>query len=285
MNMRIVHTVDEVREQVSVARQSGHRIGFVPTMGALHAGHGSLIEKAVSECGFVVVSIFVNPTQFGPTEDLDKYPRTLDTDAAYCEELGADLIFAPSAEEMYPQEQLGWVDVETLTDGLCGASREGHFRGVTTVCAKLFNIVGPDVAYFGQKDAQQATVIKRMAADLNMPLDICVCPIVRESDGLAMSSRNRYLTDDERKRALCLSQALNHCKEQIAAGERDVSVLVGEMTQILEQQQAKVDYVSIVDTETLESIRQIEQNALILIAAYIGKTRLIDNLLIDLNTV
>ncbi len=279
--MNIVHTIQEVRQCVSQAKKAGQRIGFVPTMGALHAGHGSLVERAVDECDFVVVSIFVNPTQFGPSEDLDKYPRTLDADAAYCEKLGADLIFAPSAEEMYPQQQLGWVDVETLTDVLCGESRPGHFRGVTTVCAKLFNIVGPDVAYFGQKDAQQAMVIQRMAADLNMPLEVCVCPIVREPDGLAMSSRNRYLSDDERKRALSLSQALNRCKEQIAAGQRDVSVLIAEMTAILERNQAKIDYVSIVDADTLASIECIERQTLVLIAAYIGQTRLIDNLLIE----
>lgn len=281
--MQSVHTISEVRRYVSDARKAGKRIGFVPTMGALHAGHGSLIERSVDECDYTVVSIFVNPTQFGPSEDLDKYPRTLDADAAYCEKLGADLVFAPSAAEMYPHEQLGWVDVEKLTEGLCGANRPGHFRGVTTVCAKLFNIVGADVAYFGQKDAQQAAVIKRMVADLNMPLKICVCPIVREPDGLAMSSRNRYLSDDERKRALCLSKALSCCKEQIVAGQIDVEMLEAIMMGILARDKAKIDYVSIVDCDTLESVEQVGDSVLVLIAAYVGKTRLIDNLLIDLN--
>ncbi|MHC4927603.1 MAG: pantoate--beta-alanine ligase [Planctomycetota bacterium] len=281
--MRILHTISEVRECVAAARKGGTRVGFVPTMGALHAGHGSLIARSVAECGFTVVSIFVNPTQFAPTEDLDKYPRTLDADAAYCEKLGADLIFAPSAEEMYPDEQLSWVDVEKLTDGLCGAARPGHFRGVTTVCAKLFNIVGADIAYFGQKDAQQAMVIKRMVADLNMPLEICVCPIVREADGLAMSSRNRYLSSDERKRALCLSKALAYCQEQVAAGERNVEKIEIPMMGILARNKAKIEYVRIVDPDTLEQLEQIEDWALVLVAAYIGKTRLIDNLLIGLN--
>lgn len=281
--MQIVHTINEVRQAVAPARKAGLRIGFVPTMGALHAGHGSLIERSVAECGLTVVSIFVNPTQFGPSEDLDKYPRTLDADAAYCESLGADVIFAPSAEEMYPNEQLAWVDVEKLTDGLCGASRPGHFRGVATVCAKLFNIVGADVAYFGQKDAQQAMVIRRMVADLNMPLDICVCPIVREADGLAMSSRNRYLSADERKRALCLSRALVYCKDQIEAGKTDAAALIGEMSRMLEQNEAQIDYVSIVDADILEPVVQVTGPVLALIAAYVGKTRLIDNLLIGLN--
>ncbi len=281
--MIIVHTIDEVRQAVQAARKAGGRIGLVPTMGALHAGHGSLIEQSVAECDFTVVSIFVNPTQFGPTEDLDKYPRTLDADAAYCEQLGSDLIFAPSADEMYPAEQWTWVMTENITEGLCGANRPGHFRGVTTVCTKLFNIVQADIAYFGQKDAQQAAVIRRMVTDLNMPLEICVCPIVREDDGLAMSSRNRYLSADERKRALCLSQALTHCKEQVVAGKTESAALIAEMMAILEQQSAEIDYVSIVDPDTLEPVEQIAGPVLALVAVTIGKTRLIDNLLIGLN--
>lgn len=251
-------------------------------MGALHAGHGSLIEAAAKECDFVVVTIFVNPTQFGPGEDLDKYPRTLETDCQYCEKLGADLVFAPSAEEMYPAGQLTWVDVEKLTEPLCGAKRPGHFRGVTTVCAKLFNIVQPDVAYFGQKDAQQAIVIQRMVRDLNMPLKIRICPIVREPDGLAMSSRNQYLSPEQRQRAICLYQALCWCKEKIDAGQRDAAVLTTGINGIIERQGGQIDYVDIVDTENLQFLQVLQGHVLIAMAVFFGKTRLIDNLLLDL---
>ncbi len=281
--MQLIHTIQEIRQAIDPLKRQGKRIGFVPTMGALHAGHGSLVEAARSECDVVVVSIFVNPTQFGPGEDFEKYPRTLETDAAYCERVGADMVFAPSAEEMYPQPQMSWVDVETLTDTLCGASRPGHFRGVTTVCAKLFNIVAPDIAYFGQKDAQQAMVIRRMVRDLNMPLAIWVCPIVREPDGLAMSSRNKYLSADERERALCLYRALMDCQSRVAAGQRQSKALADTMRQIIEKQQGAIDYISIVDPETLEPVEAIEHKALVLLAVNIGHTRLIDNLLIDLN--
>ncbi|MBL7215049.1 MAG: pantoate--beta-alanine ligase [Phycisphaerae bacterium] len=282
--MRIVHTINEIRQSVLGKKQQNARVGLVPTMGALHAGHGSLVEAAVEECDFVVVSIFVNPTQFGPSEDFEKYPRTLDTDAAYCEQLGADIIFAPSADQMYPAEQLTWVDTEKLTEVLCGQSRPGHFRGVTTVCAKLFNIVQPDLAYFGQKDAQQAIVIQRMVKDLNMPLEIHICPIVREDDGLAMSSRNKYLSADQRKQALCLYKALTECQSQVAAGQRQVALLIDAMKQVIQQHQGQIDYISIVDPQTLDSLEQIKQKALVLVAVNIGKTRLIDNLSIDLNT-
>ncbi|MHC5179655.1 MAG: pantoate--beta-alanine ligase, partial [Planctomycetota bacterium] len=205
--MKTVHSIDDVRQSVRQARAEGKTIGLVPTMGALHAGHGSLIEAAVKECDFVVVTIFVNP----------------DEDAAYCEKLDVDVIFAPSSDEMYPDEQLAWVEVQKLTDGLCGANRPDHFRGVTTVCTKLFNIVQADIAYFGQKDAQQAAIIRRMVRDLNMPLEIRICPIIREADGLAMSSRNRYLSPDERERALCLHRALLTCREAVAAGQQDAN--------------------------------------------------------------
>jgi pantoate--beta-alanine ligase len=282
--MRIVHTIKDVREIILPMKKQGARVGFVPTMGALHAGHGSLIEAAANECDVVVVSIFVNPTQFGPGEDFEKYPRTLQTDAAYCEQLGVDMVFAPSAQEMYPTEQLTWVDVEKITNRLCGASRPGHFRGVTTVCAKLFNIIVPDVAYFGQKDAQQAAVICRMAADLNQPLEIRICPIVREADGLAMSSRNKYLSTDERRRALCLYQALTQCRSQVEAGQTETAALIPTMRQIIEQQDGEIDYIEIVDPGTLEQVERIQSQALILLAVYIGKTRLIDNLWIDLNS-
>lgn len=281
--MRVIHTIQEVRQIILPMKKQGARVGFVPTMGALHAGHGSLIEAAVKECDLVVVSIFVNPTQFGPGEDFEKYPRTLQSDAAYCEQLGVDLVFAPSPQEMYPTEQLTWVDTEKLTDRLCGAVRPGHFRGVTTVCTKLFNIVAPDVAFFGQKDAQQATVIQRMVVDLNQPLEIRVCPIVREDDGLAMSSRNKYLSTDQRQRALCLYRALMQCQSQAGEGETETAGLIEAMRQIIEQQQGKVDYISIVDPQTLEPVEDIAPKALVLLAVYIGPTRLIDNLLIDLN--
>lgn len=280
--MEIVKTIAEVRRLVHQARQDGKTIGFVPTMGALHAGHGSLIERSVRECGFTVVSIFVNPTQFGPREDLDKYPRTLEADAALCGQLGADLIFAPSAAEMYPQKQFSWVVVEEMTAGLCGACRPGHFRGVTTVCAKLFNIVGPDKAYFGQKDAQQAAVIKRMAQDLNMPLEICVCPTVRETDGLAMSSRNRYLAPDERQRALVLSQSLEQCRRMLLQGERNPEVLRNAMESLFCEANVEVEYIEFTDPETMEKVQTVGDRVLVAIAAKVGSTRLIDNEIIDL---
>lgn len=282
--MEIVSTIAEVRRSVAAARQEGKRIGLVPTMGALHAGHGSLIERAVQDCGFVIVTIFVNPTQFGPNEDLDKYPRTFQQDKAYCSQLGVDLIFAPTPEEMYPRQQQTWVDVEKLTDCLCGAHRPGHFRGVTTVCTKFFNIITPDIAYFGQKDAQQAIVIRRMVADLNMPLEICVCPIVREPDGVALSSRNRYLSPDERRRAVCLSQALRQCRHDVAKGCRDAQVLMDHMREIIEKSGGCIDYISIVDPETLEQVSILGPHSLVALAVFIGATRLIDNCLLDLNT-
>lgn len=281
--MTIVHTIQEIRAAVDLARKQGKTVGLVPTMGALHAGHGSLIKQAKAECGFVVVTIFVNPTQFGPSEDFQKYPRTLEADAVLCESMGADLIFAPSAPEMYPQEQLAWVDVSGLTEGLCGASRPGHFRGVTTVCTKLFNIVRPDLAFFGQKDAQQAMVIRRMVRDLNMPLEIRVCPIVRDRDGLALSSRNRYLTSEQRQQGLCLSRALSFCRDRVAAGVRDTAELIAGMKAIVEQNGGCIDYVTIVDTQLLRPIAQIETEALAALAVFIGSTRLIDNYRIDLN--
>lgn len=281
--MKVVHTIEQVRQAVGLARKEGKTVGLVPTMGALHPGHGSLIEAAVAECDFVVVTIFVNPTQFGPSEDLDKYPRTLEIDCEYSGKLGAHLVFAPSAEQMYPQEQLTWVSVEKLTKPLCGAKRPGHFKGVATVCCKLFNIVQADIAYFGQKDAQQVAVIRRMVQDLNIPLEICTCPIVREEDGLAMSSRNRYLSQQERGRALCLYKALVACLQAIHAGQCETAVLVDTMKEIIGQNQGQIDYISIVDTETLQPLKSVTDRALIALAVYIGQTRLIDNIVIDLN--
>jgi pantoate--beta-alanine ligase len=281
--MQLSKTIKEVRDAVIAARRQGKTIGLVPTMGALHAGHGSLIEKARAECGYVVVSIFVNPTQFGPSEDFNKYPRTLDADTRLCESLGADCIFAPSAEEMYPQKNLTWVDVEQLTAGLCGASRPGHFQGVTTVCVKLFHIVHPDKAYFGQKDAQQVAVIRRMVADLNFPMEIIVCPTVREPDGLAMSSRNRYLSPEQRKQAVCLYQALCRCKDLVEQGTVSTSQLISRMNQVITIAGAQVEYISIVDAQTLQPTESLATDSLVALACRVGSTRLIDNMLIFLN--
>lgn len=282
--MEILTTIEQVRQKIRAARLAAKFIGLVPTMGALHAGHGSLISRAVEECDLVVVSIFVNPTQFGPQEDLNRYPRTLEADTKYCEKLGAHLIFAPPAEEMYPQEQYTWVDVEKLTDGLCGARRPGHFRGVATVCTKLFSIVRPDFAYFGQKDAQQAVVIQRMVKDLNLPLEIRVCPIVRDKDGLALSSRNQYLSKEDRKKALCLYNSLEKCQALIAGGQRDVSAIRREMEIFFQKPGVSLEYIEIVDPQTLEGLSEIRTGALVAVAAVVGTTRLIDNLRIDLQT-
>ncbi len=264
------------------ARQAGRTIGFVPTMGALHDGHVSLIQAARTRCDYVVVSIFVNPTQFGPGEDLNKYPRPFEKDQAICEKHGVDAIFAPEPAEMYPRENLTWVNVEKLTDRLCGEFRPGHFRGVATVCAKLFNIVCPDVAFFGQKDAQQALVIRRMVADLNMPLEIVVCPTVREPDGLAMSSRNQYLSPEERKDATRIYQSLERCRAIIDAGERNADALRGRMSDILRQMPAtRIEYVSIADAETLEELERVRGRVLVAVAVRVKSARLIDNILVD----
>jgi len=282
--MELAKTIESVRKFIAQARAEGKTIGFVPTMGALHAGHVSLIEAAVDRCNFVVVSIFVNPTQFGPSEDLDKYPRDLTGDMKICEDAGVDLVFAPSASEMYPSENITWVTVERLTDNLCGRFRPGHFRGVTTVCAKLFDIVCPDVAFFGQKDAQQAIVIKRMVADLNMPLEIVVCPTVRQPDGLAVSSRNQYLTDSERKDAILLSAALAECENKVSKGCRDCPKLIETMRAVISSSsEIEIEYISIVDTTTLADIDVVEGQALVALAAKIGSTRLIDNILLNLD--
>ncbi len=281
--MEILKTIEEIRLAVSEARKDGKKIGLVPTMGALHAGHVSLIDRAVDDCDFVVVSIFVNPTQFAPNEDFDKYPRNLEKDAAICEKAGADVIFAPSANEMYPSANSTWVDVEGITDHLCGASRAGHFRGVTTVCTKLFNIVCPDQAFFGQKDAQQAIVIKRMVDDLNMPLKIVICPTVRQDDGLALSSRNKYLSDTERKDALLIFKSLKACARAIVEDEIYSEKLIALMENIVSKGNIEIEYLSIVDTVTLENVAIIDGRVLVAIAAYVGKTRLIDNIFVDLN--
>lgn len=280
--MEVLETIDSVRSLVRAARGEGKKIGFVPTMGALHIGHVSLIEAAVADCDFVVVSIFVNPTQFGPGEDFEKYPRQLEADLEICNKAGVDVVFVPTPKQMYPVEKLTWVNVEKLTEPLCGRFRPGHFRGVTTVCAKLFNIVLPDVAYFGQKDAQQAIVIRQMVADLNMPLEIVVCPTVREPDGLAISSRNQYLTEQQRKDATYIYKSLHKCQQMIENGVTETEKIVAEMRKMLQQVPSiEIEYVSIVDAETLENIDKISGKILAAIAIRIGPARLIDNILFD----
>lgn len=280
--MEVVKSTESVRVLMKAARSEGNKVGFVPTMGALHVGHISLIEAATKECDFVVVSIFVNPTQFSPGEDFEKYPRPLEADLDICRKGGVDVVFVPTPEQMYPTENITWVNVEKLTETLCGEFRPGHFRGVATVCAKLFNIVGPDVAYFGQKDAQQAVVIKRMVADLNMPLDIVVCPTVREESGLAVSSRNKYLTEEQKKDSTLIYKSLQKCREMIDAGTTDTGTITAEMLKILSQAPSiQIEYVSIVDAENLQKLDKIIGKILAAVAVRIGPARLIDNIVVD----
>ena len=279
--MKIVGTVKEVREQVKEWKKQGLSVGFVPTMGYLHEGHKSLMDAARKGNDKVVVSIFVNPMQFGPTEDLATYPRDLDHDAALCESAGVDLIFHPEAEEMYEKDFCSFVDMTGLTEGLCGKTRPIHFRGVCTVVNKLFNIVTPDHAYFGQKDGQQLAVIKRMVRDLNMDIEIVGCPIVREEDGLAKSSRNTYLSPEERKAALILSKTVALGKE-LAKTEKDANKVVEAMKKNIETEPlAKIDYVEAVDALSLAPVEKLEGTCMLAMAVYIGKTRLIDNTLIN----
>lgn len=279
--MKIVSTIEEVRDQVKEWKKQGQTVGFVPTMGYLHEGHMSLIDAA-GENDKVVVSIFVNPMQFGPNEDLASYPRDLEHDAALCEAHGVDLIFHPTPEEMYGENFYSYVDMNVLTQELCGLSRPVHFRGVCTVVTKLFNIVTPDRAYFGQKDAQQLAIIKRMVKDLNMPLQIIGCPIVREEDGLAKSSRNTYLSEEERKAALVLSRSVFLGKEMVEKGERDAEKVKAAMTAEIEKEPlAKIDYVKVVDLETMQQVETVQGGILTAIAVYIGKTRLIDNFMFE----
>lgn len=279
--MKIVGTVKEVREQVKEWKKQGLSVGFVPTMGYLHEGHKSLMDAARKGNDKVVVSIFVNPMQFGPTEDLATYPRDLDHDAALCESAGVDLIFHPEAEEMYEKDFCSFVDMTGLTEGLCGKTRPIHFRGVCTVVNKLFNIVTPDHAYFGQKDGQQLAVIKRMVRDLNMDIEIVGCPIVREEDGLAKSSRNTYLSPEERKAALILSKTVALGKE-LAKTEKDANKVVEAMKKNIETEPlAKIDYVEAVDVLSMAPVEKLEGTCMLAMAVYIGKTRLIDNTLIN----
>lgn len=279
--MKIVGTVKEVREQVKEWKKQGLSVGFVPTMGYLHEGHKSLMDAARKGNDKVVVSIFVNPMQFGPTEDLATYPRDLDHDAALCESAGVDLIFHPEAEEMYEKDFCSFVDMTGLTEGLCGKTRPIHFRGVCTVVNKLFNIVTPDHAYFGQKDGQQLAVIKRMVRDLNMDIEIVGCPIVREEDGLAKSSRNTYPSHEERKAALILSKTVALGKE-LAKTEKDANKVVEAMKKNIETEPlAKIDYVEAVDALSMAPVEKLEGTCMLAMAVYIGKTRLIDNTLIN----
>lgn len=276
--MNISNSITDVREYVSKWKLEGLKIGFVPTMGYLHEGHKSLIDRAVKENDRVVVSIFVNPTQFGPKEDLANYPRDLERDASLCSDSGVDLIFAPEVDEMYFDDFCSFVDMEGLTKELCGKSRPIHFRGVCTIVCKLFNIVSPDNAYFGEKDAQQLAVIKRMVRDLNFNVNIIGCPIVRENDGLAKSSRNTYLNDEERKAATILNKALKLGKEALDNGLRECSELVDIINKEIQLEPlAKVDYVEVVDSSSMGNLDIIKNNVLVAIAVYIGKTRLIDN--------
>ena len=280
--MEIIRTIEWMKQVARDARAKEHVLGFVPTMGALHEGHFSLVRAAKQECSPVVASIFVNPNQFGAGEDLQKYPRRFEMDADALEKLGVNYLFAPEAREMYPGGFRTLVSVEGLSDRLEGRSRPGHFRGVTTVVLKLFEIVQPQRAYFGRKDAQQLRIIRQMAADLNLDAQIVACPIVREPDGLAMSSRNAYLQDDDRRAATVLYHALSAAKEEIDAGQLESARLVESMRRIFGSvPAATLDYAEIVDAETLEPVLRVRKSCLALVAAFIGKTRLIDNAQIE----
>ena len=279
--MRVCETIEEMRSACRAARHGGKRLGFVPTMGALHEGHLSLVRAARESCDVVAVSIFVNPTQFGAGEDLARYPRSFERDCAMLEKEKVDLIFAPSVEEMYPEGAVSWVTVEGLSDKLDGRSRPGHFRGVTTVVAKLFHIVEPDAAFFGQKDAAQVAIIRRMARDLNFAVEVVACPIVREADGLAMSSRNVYLDGQERKQALGLNRALLRVNAVWEGGERDAGKLLeAGREEIARQSGVLLDYFEIVDADSLELVKSAGAGAMAAVAGWVGATRLIDNLVL-----
>ncbi|MBU0605867.1 MAG: pantoate--beta-alanine ligase [Candidatus Omnitrophica bacterium] len=279
--MKLINSISRMATLVKILRKEGKTIGFVPTMGYLHVGHMSLVKAAKKHTDVVVLSIFVNPLQFGPKEDFKKYPRDIKRDEALAGDAGVDIMFCPSVSEIYPEGYATYVNVENFTDKLCGISRPEHFKGVATVVAKLFNIVKPDVAYFGQKDVQQAIVIKKMARDLNMDIEIKAMPIIRESDGLAMSSRNIYLSEAERREALVLNRSLEKASALTVAGERDSGKIIKEMKELISQKpMVKIDYVSIVDTKDLKDISVISGEALVAIAAIVGSTRLIDNVIV-----
>jgi pantoate--beta-alanine ligase len=281
--MKICATISEARAACRDARAGRKRLGLVPTMGALHEGHLSLV-RAAKGCDAVAVSIFVNPTQFGPTEDLSKYPRQFDRDCQLLEKEGVEILFAPSVEEIYPDGQATWVLVEGLSEKLDGRSRPGHFRGVTTIVAKLFHIIEPDAAFFGQKDAAQLALIRRMVQDLNFRIEIVACPIVRESDGLAMSSRNAYLNREERGRGLVLQRSLQQVQQEFQKGERVAARLIAAAKEVFAREpQVVLDYFEIVDPDTLDPVERISQKTLVAVAAYAGSTRLIDNTVLNPN--
>jgi len=276
--MKIVTSVPGMKALARKWKREGKRIGFVPTMGYLHEGHLSLVRESKARADITVVSVFVNPTQFGPHEDFKKYPRDLEKDAAYLDRGGVDCLFHPDAAEVYPPGYRTYVEVHGLQDRLCGRSRPGHFRGVATVVLKLFEVVRPDLAFFGAKDAQQVLIIRRMAADLDLDVEVVTCPLVREADGLALSSRNAYLSPEERKAALALSTSLRWAEKAVAVGERDVARLVAGVRSVLEAEPlARIDYVEAVDPETLEPVAEIRGEVLVVLAVFIGPTRLIDN--------
>jgi pantoate--beta-alanine ligase len=285
--MKICSTIPEARTACRDSRADRKRLALVPTMGALHEGHLSLVRAAKAQCDAVAVSIFVNPTQFGPTEDLSKYPRPFDRDRRLLEKEGVDILFAPPVEEIYPRGQapdgkVTWVWVEGLSEKLDGRSRPGHFRGVTTIVSKLFHIVEPEAAFFGQKDAAQLAVIRRMVRDLNFAVEIVACPIVREADGLAMSSRNAYLNREERSRALVLQRSLQEVRLQFDAGERIAAKLISAAKEVFAREpQIALDYFEVVDPDTLDPVERITQETLVAVAAYVGTTRLIDNLVLN----
>lgn len=280
--MKICNSIEEMRAALRHAKGSTQRIGFVATMGALHEGHLSLVRAAKAQADVVVASIFVNPTQFGPNEDFSRYPRTFESDCQMLNKEGVDLLFAPSVEDMYPTGAVTYVTVEGLSERLCGKSRPGHFRGVTTVVSKLFNIIGPDLAFFGQKDAAQAAIIRRMVRDLNFPVEVVVSPIVREPDGLAMSSRNAYLDAGQRKSALVLSRALSRVKAAFDKGEQTSAKLIDVGIRVLKSKPgAQLDYLEIVNPETLEPVEFVRGSALVAVAAFVGTTRLIDNVVLQ----
>jgi pantoate--beta-alanine ligase len=278
----LITQVRQLRETLGAVRREGKRIGFVPTMGALHDGHLSLVRASREECDYTVVSIYVNPSQFGPSEDYRQYPRTVEGDLDALAEYGVPLVFAPSDDEVYPDGYATWVDVGSVAEPLEGACRPGHFRGVATIVLKLLNMVQPDVAYFGQKDYQQALVIRRMVEDLNLPVAIRVCPIVREPDGLAMSSRNAYLSPEARQRALVLWKSLSLADELVEQGERDAAAIAEKMRQVIASAEgAKIDYVALVDPQTLEPVEELQGPTLAAVAVRIDQTRLIDNRLLE----
>jgi len=280
--MDVIRNISAMKQRAAALRLDGETVGLVPTMGALHEGHLSLVRRAREDNKVVVVSIFVNPTQFAPGEDLDRYPRDFEGDLKKLDALGVDIVFAPEAEEMYVDDRT-FVTVEGLSSKLCGLSRPTHFRGVTTIVQKLFNITLPSRAYFGQKDAQQLIIIEKMVADLDVPVEIVPVPTVREPDGLAMSSRNRYLSDAERNDALCLHEALTLADGLLRDGERDAAAIIARIEEVVKSRKtAKIDYIEIVDARTLEPLARVEGGALVAMAVFIGKTRLIDNLLVDL---